>query len=91
MLSDIRTVIDISQQYLRTGTAVACCLMMVKRNAIMIAQVIELMTYSGYNTPACLHGTYIADIGLPLDLIISKALFQDTQIKNRIMRYENSA
>ena len=73
MLPEIRTIIDISQQYLSTGMAVACRMMMVKGNFVVITQVIKLMAYSGNNTPARLHCTYITDIGLPLYLVITKA------------------
>ena len=91
MLTDISSGGKITQKYFRAGTAVACRLMMLEGYYVIITHIIQLMTYSRKKPPARLHSADIADIGIPCDVIISHAFFQDAQIKNGIMRYEQSA
>ena len=75
VLTYISTVLKITQKYLCTGTAVACCPMVVNCYAIILKQIIEFMTDTQMYLPARLYGAYIADIGLPVNLIISQTLF----------------
>ena len=61
---------------------------MIEGYPVVVAHIVQLMTYSRKQPSACLYCTDIPDIRLPLDIIIFQALFEDAQIKNGIMRYD---
>ena len=91
MLPEIGPVFQIPEQYFRTGMAVACCLMMIKPDSVVITQDIQSVAYAGKQFSTHLHGTEIANIWLPFDIIIPQTFLQHTEIKYGIVRNQQTA
>ena len=91
VLSDVGTGLQVAQQYLSAGAAVAVCLMMIQADAVTIAHIVELVAHTGLHPSAKLHSASIAHIRFPVDLVIAQAFFQHVHIKYRIVRHKQTA
>ena len=47
VLSDVGAGLQVVQQYLSTGAAVAVCLMVVQADAVAVAHIVELVAHTG--------------------------------------------
>ena len=91
VLSDVGAGLQVVQQYLGAGTAVAVCLMVIQADAATIANIVELVAHTGLQPSAKLHSAGIAHIRFPVDLIIAQAFFQYIHIKYRVVRHQKPA
>ena len=91
VLSDVGAGLQVVQQYLSTGAAVAVCLMVVQADAVTVAHIVELVAQTGLQPSAKLHGAGVAHIRFPVDLIIAQAFFQHVHIKYGVVRHKQTA
>ena len=91
VLPEISTVVQIMKQNFRTGMAIACCLMMIQPDMIIITQDIQFVAYIRQKFSAHLYRAEIANIGLPLNVIIPQAFLKYADIKYGIVRDQQTA
>ena len=91
MLTEVGPAFQITDQDFCTGVTVACGMMMVKRDLIIIAHHIQPVAHAGQKFSADLYRAEIANIWLPFDAIIPQALLKHADIKYGIVRNQQAA
>ena len=89
--SDVRSTLNVSQEDLSAGPAVTVRLVMIKRNSVVVTQIVQLMADSRKETSSHLNRTDIVCIRLPLNFIGKQSFLQNTHIELSIMRHQKPA
>ena len=79
--SDVCPALEIPKENLSAGSAVTVRLVMIKRNSIVVTQIVQLMADARKNASSHLDRADIAYIRLPLNFIRKQAFLQNTHIE----------
>lgn len=74
-----------------TGRCIAACMMVVKRDTVMTAEFVQLMSLIRQVALTDLTGTDVGDFFLPGDSVVTEAFAQNSHIKSGIMGCQKAA
>jgi len=89
--SDVCPALEIPQENLSAGSAVAVRFVVIERNSVVVTQIVQLVTDARKEASSHLNRADIVCTGLPLNLIRKQTFLQDTHIELSIMRHQKAA